>query len=797
MGRRLLARLGSIPKVALACYAWLWPLSTGEDGRVLTWQYSQTSEGSATLPASSRQGCFCLRHINGRPVKATCRYLDATIYGDSGARALLPAEDKFCLPLAEFCAAGGALAGAANGGGCVPAPAPIANHAALNMVKTKCDSAQSCAALVAPVAPAPVLSLIAPLFFDAFRDPQKVGLSRQYQTVMVRCPYPCTNTSTIAFLAVNCSGGPQSADNWNGSVVGPLTGIDPEFSFEFERRYLENGQHYHICVDPDGAGNAAYSTVDSNLQAYISGVVEVEPTTVSIAGAIVDMTVTCDSGGCGYVSSGYLAKYCYSKSASDYEGQREAVPGMSTESAFFTDVQLQNQTSTWYEAQRLASSDMIAGARLGASASVTGEFSLFGAPMSAGGVGEAYLFERSLDFVANGPKPNQWQQVMKLEPPAGNHTGARFGTSVEVHGLLAVVGAPHRSDDLVTDSTGAVHVYGFSVGGGWELKQTLKGNEEKGYWLGQPDRFGSACSLSDRTLAIGAPTSDEGTLDGGTVFVFAKDPLGIWAKKQFVCADDPAYNDLFGRSVSVWGSVLVVGAEGKAHGAATGAGQAYVYNLTDGVNGTWIQVGKLLVSGETNGRFGAAVAVSSSRFILVGEPGAAYYQGALHVYSEAIPFSGVWSLKVRIAGPVASSMLGAGVGITGHTAVATAPGDGPKGAVHIYNWDGTAWTWTQKLVPGYAQAAVAGFGTRVGTGTPLSVEAGRLAVGAPYADGGAVSGFGAGLVYELPATAVELTMAMDVSALVPGESYKLCTDLDGYKTDLRFGDTGLVVQVQP
>ena len=76
-------------------------------------------------------------------------------------------------------------------------------------------------------------------------------------------------------------------------------------------------------------------------------------------------------------------------------------------------------------------------------------------------------------------------------------------------------------------------------------------------------------------------------------------------------------------------------------------------------------------------------------------------------------------------------------------------------------------------------------------GSPLVLEAGRLACGAPYADGGAVSGRGATHILEMDFAAVEFTLTLDTSGLIHGRQYTLCTDLDGYGQELRFGDTEL------
>lgn len=94
-----------------------------------------------------------------------------------------------------------------------------------------------------------------------------------------------------------------------------------------------------------------------------------------------------------------------------------------------------------------------------------------------------------------------------------------------------------------------------------------------------------ACASAFLVLSVVSVCADEGT------------------QSVKLLPDDGAATDLFGRSVAMDGSVVVVGAFG-----AGGAGSAYVLDATTG-----LQVAKLLaIDGASGDSFGAAVAVSGS-----------------------------------------------------------------------------------------------------------------------------------------------------------------------------------------
>ena len=244
--------------------------------------------------------------------------------------------------------------------------------------------------------------------------------------------------------------------------------------------------------------------------------------------------------------------------------------------------------------------------------------------------GAVFVFERSS---ATG----QWLQTDRL---MRGSDGDRFGSSVDLFGDVALVGAP-RNDDLGRDA-GAVHVYerqrfdGFSAG--WFHVQTIKdGNGKAG------DGFGSTVAISwDDVAVVGAPGQGE----GGLVHVYAKseEELGLASSLRRTSPSwtlastlGPTSSDLssdgtssarFGNSVDLDGDVIAVGAEGESIGGAV-----YVFDRVTfgGGGGHWQRRTRYGTrDGEDGARFGRSVAISDST-VVVGALATGSLEGSAHI----------------------------------------------------------------------------------------------------------------------------------------------------------------------
>jgi hypothetical protein len=151
---------------------------------------------------------------------------------------------------------------------------------------------------------------------------------------------------------------------------------------------------------------------------------------------------------------------------------------------------------------------------------------------------------------------------------------------------------------------------------------------------GANDAFGISVALSGNTLAVGARGEysaatgvngnqlDNSEPNAGAVYVFTRDPAGVWSQHAYIKAPTVNEDDLFGLDVALDGDTLVVGASGD-DSAATGingdqsdnsafyAGAVHVFTR-DG-SGNWSQQAYLKASNaESADGFGYSVALSGN-----------------------------------------------------------------------------------------------------------------------------------------------------------------------------------------
>ena len=164
--------------------------------------------------------------------------------------------------------------------------------------------------------------------------------------------------------------------------------------------------------------------------------------------------------------------------------------------------------------------------------------------------------------------------------------------------------------------------------------------------------FGHSVGIYGNTVAIGAPQAKIGSnAEQGTVYLFERDLGGYeqWGQRKKLVAPDGAYKDTFGKSVSISGSNVVVGADGAAVGETAGAGVAYLFERNTAGANAWGFLTKLVPPDPTRfGFYGAAVALDNVT-IAIGANRATngiptVNLGAVYVY---VPYD----LRVNVAGP--------------------------------------------------------------------------------------------------------------------------------------------------
>ncbi len=135
------------------------------------------------------------------------------------------------------------------------------------------------------------------------------------------------------------------------------------------------------------------------------------------------------------------------------------------------------------------------------------------------------------------------------------------------------------------------------------------------------DSFGQAVTVAGNSSLIGAPLAGS---QSGSAYLFRNlDPVtGIATQTAKLVPSDPAAFHAFGTSVSLFGSIGVVGRPRDSFGTSTfNQGSAYLYRGLDTATGTVTQVAKLRASDRSEeDRFGQAVSVFGN-IALIGTGG--------------------------------------------------------------------------------------------------------------------------------------------------------------------------------
>lgn len=328
---------------------------------------------------------------------------------------------------------------------------------------------------------------------------------------------------------------------------------------------------------------------------------------------------------------------------------------------------------------------------------------------------------------------NPQQLATLYDPEAVSYDN--YGTSVSISGDRAVIGIP-GNDELGADC-GAANVIEF-VSGLWTPVATLWPSDGAA-----DDRFGCSVAVDGNIAVIGAYLDDDRGDNSGSAYVFER--IGSeWVEVAKLAAEDGSAGDLFGFSVSVSGSTVIVGAI-YDDDAGTNAGAVYLF---DRVGGTWIQTLKFTASDRMDGAwFGAAVTIADD-VIVVGATngtGKVIASGSAYVF-ERIGYA--WNEVSTLSAADGASLdcFGCSVASDGASIILVGAGGNDErgydaGAVYVFEVVEGQWQQTTKLTASDG-ADLDGFGTS------CTVEGGVAIVGAWQADAPATDS-GAAYVFEL------------------------------------------------
>ena len=227
------------------------------------------------------------------------------------------------------------------------------------------------------------------------------------------------------------------------------------------------------------------------------------------------------------------------------------------------------------------------------------------------------------------------------------------------------------------------------------------------------DEFGYSVSIDGNVAIVGAPMSDSdygSAGSAGSALIFRFDGQE-WTQEQKLVPIDSIEDHRFGTSVSISGSLAIVGATGdNTNGPNSGA--AYIFRFYDS---QWTQEAKLLPQdADTDDGFGGSVGIHGDTAIVGSVSNNAHTtegsirHGSVYSFSFDVDVSG-WVQKQQIVPPDDYALerdtdFGGGVSISNNRLLIMSINYSPvnlyngEGAAFVYNKYGDQWTLDTKLV---------------------------------------------------------------------------------------------------
>jgi hypothetical protein len=267
---------------------------------------------------------------------------------------------------------------------------------------------------------------------------------------------------------------------------------------------------------------------------------------------------------------------------------------------------------------------------------------------AASNSGAVYVFTRS---------DTSWTQQAYIKA-SNTGGGDSFGYSLALSGDTLAVGAYREDsstlginttpiDNKQSDDYGAVYVF-VRNNANWVEQAYIKASETD-----KLDYFGFSVALSGNTLAVGVYLEDSETTginsipndtaagaNSGAVYVFTRSN-NTWSQQAYIKASNTGKTDLFGKSITLFGDVLAVGAiqeDSETTGidsipndtaAGTNSGAVYVFTRS---NNTWSQQTYIKASTTvSNVNFGQSVALAGDT-LAVGVPVENTSAGASYIF---------------------------------------------------------------------------------------------------------------------------------------------------------------------
>ncbi len=378
------------------------------------------------------------------------------------------------------------------------------------------------------------------------------------------------------------------------------------------------------------------------------------------------------------------------------------------------------QTVTVTGLHKVVSDVRQAGAQMGYTVAMDGDYAVVsarlasddgaGSNVSKAGVVHIYKYNGSA-----------WVRIQKITA-SDREVNDYYGASVDIDGDWIIVGSEDDHTDLGTsnfvDGAGSAYLYKNNGSDVFVQQQKIAAANTGGTWRRSFDRFGGDVAISGNYAIVGAKNYDYNVAgtgyesSAGAAYIFELSG-GTWTQiNKFVCPTNRDGNDGFGYSVDIDGDRAIVGARGRDPGGNSGVGELFVY---DRIVGTWTNTHSILPSSMLSDYFGQYSVLDGDR-IAVGSILDDYDEN----YANNIGASGSvwifdydgtnWSETQKIVDPVrgASEYFGSSVALDGNYLIVSSRNEDndeneansltDAGSAFLYEYDGTNWILSEKFV---------------------------------------------------------------------------------------------------
>ncbi|MBT3233821.1 MAG: T9SS type A sorting domain-containing protein [Calditrichaeota bacterium] len=377
------------------------------------------------------------------------------------------------------------------------------------------------------------------------------------------------------------------------------------------------------------------------------------------------------------------------------------------------------------EEVKLTSDSTDTGDRFCCSVSISGDYIIIGADCDENDgrnhAGSAYIFFRGDDG---------WTEQAKLTAIEIGEFD-KFGNSVSIDGNYAIVGAYYWYE-------GQAYIFERNEDG-WGEPQELEAMSNHG-----PEYFGCSVSINGNYAIVGAyrdrDRQDDPITGSASIFVRGEDQ---WTVQELLTSSDAEQYDNFGYSVSISGDYAIIGAKGNDDDGSV-SGSAYIF-VRDGEN--WIEQVKLTASDAAEGDYFGISVFIDGEYAIVGadcNDDGGFNSGSAYIFTLE---DDEWVEQTKLTANDASSGDHFGISVSideEYATVGSAYTDDngvQSGSVYIFVRENDEWFQLQEL-----NASDAREGDLFGRS--ISIDDGRVVVGAVEGDHGEVEDTGAAYFFQ-------------------------------------------------